>query len=211
MAPMTSHPARSSARRSTLPMRKAASSIARRDCMPTMTRPSSPWESCARSAVLRSSPSAIPMVISRCSTMRPRDRDGGSVSSSITPTAGRTAAYDRKVRSAGWTAPWMRPRRRWLLVDMKSDWVQVFRPAPQEGAPVGPVRFMRPGLALTRVCAHGGMSRCLSQGSACNCVIAAAAMISSTEHPRDRSFAGFARPCRMGPMAVSPPRRCAIL
>lgn len=69
-----------------------------------------PMESCARSAVLRSSPSAIPMVISRCSTMRPRDRDGGSVSSSITPTAGRTAAYDRKVRSAGWTAPWMRPR-----------------------------------------------------------------------------------------------------
>ena len=33
----------------------------------------------------------------------------------------------------------------------------------------------------------------------------------STEHPRERSFAGLSSPCRIGPIAVAPPIRWAIL
>src|SRR5213076_3188654 len=34
---------------------------------------------------------------------------------------------------------------------------------------------------------------------------------SSAEQPRDRSFAGFARPDRIGPYAAQPPSRCTSL
>ena len=34
---------------------------------------------------------------------------------------------------------------------------------------------------------------------------------SSALHPRDRSFTGAFNPCKIGPTASNPPRRCAIL
>lgn len=46
---------------------------------------------------------------------------------------------------------------------------------------------------------------------ACTAVMAMAATMSWVLQPRDRSLAGWARPCRMGPMAMRPPRRWAIL
>ena len=47
--------------------------------------------------------------------------------------------------------------------------------------------------------------------SACTAVTAIMSRISSVLQPRLRSLAGAARPCKIGPIALAPPMRCAIL
>ena len=51
---------------------------------------------------------------------------------------------------------------------------------------------------------------CRQSVSDCSAVTTATLKISSAEQPRERSLAGFARPCRNGPMAIAPPNRSTI-
>ena len=84
------------------------------------------------------------------------------------------------------------------------------RPAPQGGR-FSPTLGSGAALNLVHQTAAKSRKAVMHYPATCAPVMAIIWYTSSTEQPRERSLAGFAKPCRIGPSAVAPPMRWAIL
>ena len=107
------------------------------------------------------------------------------------------------------------------LVDGTLKQTRQLAVVPRPGHPRRPARHLL-AVALSRQwhCgdSHPVVAGCATRRpaarsacTACTALSRATAIASRSEHPRDRSFIGAARPCNTGPIAAAPASRSVIL